>query len=636
MLIAVAITLVMMAAVVTLFANISDSVRNRRATLELSSQLRQVRNMLQQDLAGATCPGVTWQRPESNHGYLEFIEGVYRDTFPSILTDGDPANGELDFDLSMVPRANDGTFVQKNAAGNQVLSTVSGLGDYDDILMFTSRNEHEPYVGRVPKFNNGSPEFDTLESPLAEVIWYAIENPQQDERANGFFGEPGMRTIYRRALLIAPWLTPANPGSPATVSPGVVRLLDPAEYERDEVDEALAALIAFQDQYDLSVRLEWDALALNGSGQWKIVANTLADLTKRENRFGHYQYHPDPTMSSRRYPYAIVSAGTYSETSEPVKFVTDPARPPTFNGMVSATANLLQDPSVSSQYHVASYTVAAASYDPATGTKYATRPFAHVDSGTPAAVDATANVMLNDDGQVVRVVQGPVPLWGKRRGEDVMLSNVLAFDLRVYDPGAPIYQVFEQGVASGAVLEPTDPGWRNYYSATMGTVAPPVQGQPPAGFVGQGAYVDMGYTYNPLQPAQPLAQLSAGAQSWILPWFAMPRALSHVSGTQFSPGYAVYDTWSLSYENNGLDDDGDGVIDQGANGLDDRDFRTNAPINAPDPGDFAINGPDDAGERETAPPYDKPLRGIQVVLRVYERDSRQILQSRVDQHFLTE
>src|SRR2546430_14526712 len=47
MLVAMAITLVMMGAVVTLFANISNSVRNRRATIEMSAQLRHVRNVLQ-------------------------------------------------------------------------------------------------------------------------------------------------------------------------------------------------------------------------------------------------------------------------------------------------------------------------------------------------------------------------------------------------------------------------------------------------------------------------------------------------------------------------------------------------------------------------------------------------------------
>ncbi len=83
MLIAMAITLLMMAAVVTLFANISSSVSKRRATIEMSTQMQQVRAMLQRDLAGATCPAVPWQRPESNHGYIELIEGPQSDANPS-------------------------------------------------------------------------------------------------------------------------------------------------------------------------------------------------------------------------------------------------------------------------------------------------------------------------------------------------------------------------------------------------------------------------------------------------------------------------------------------------------------------------------------------------------------------------
>ena len=39
---------------------------------------------------------------------------------------------------------------------------------------------------------------------------------------------------------------------------------------------------------------------------------------------------------------------------------------------------------------------------------------------------------------------------------------------------------------------------------------------------------------------------------------------------------------------------------------------------------------------ETAPPYDKPLRGVQVLMRVYEPDSRAIRQVRVNQHFMQE
>ena len=78
------------------------------------------------------------------------------------------------------------------------------------------------------------------------------------------------------------------------------------------------------------------------------------------------------------------------------------------------------------------------------------RPFAYVDetSGTLA----TARAMLNDDGEVVRVVHGLVPLSGDRRGEDVMLTDALGFDLRVYDPGALLYGVLDEPRVSTSPL----------------------------------------------------------------------------------------------------------------------------------------------------------------------------------------
>ncbi len=68
--------------------------------------------------------------------------------------------------------------------------------------------------------------------------------------------------------------------------------------------------------------------------------------------------------------------------------------------------------------------------------------------------------MLNDEGEIVRVIHGPVPLSGERRGEDVMLTDALGFDLRVYDPGAPLFAHRE----TDTVLEPTDPAWTTAYT----------------------------------------------------------------------------------------------------------------------------------------------------------------------------
>jgi hypothetical protein len=46
------------------------------------------------------------------------------------------------------------------------------------------------------------------------------------------------------------------------------------------------------------------------------------------------------------------------------------------------------------------------------------------------------------------------------------------------------------------------------------------------------------------------------------------------------------------------------------------------------------NGVDDAGERETQAPYPYPLRSIQVKIRAFEPDSRQIREVTVVQDFM--
>jgi prepilin-type N-terminal cleavage/methylation domain-containing protein len=426
MLVAMAITLVMMAAVVTLFANVSNSVRNRRATIEMTGLLRHVRNTLQQDLQGATCPGVTWQRPDSNHGYIELIEGILSDLNPTILIndlDGD-LQPDLSPSLSTIPRNNigadgaDGTTPDGKISARELEShyknvgsfVPGGLGDHDDVLMFTVRNEHEPFVGRMPtviRTNDTANPFDveeqtpewgyqSIESPLAEVVWFSVENPSESENtnANRFFGEPGMRTIYRRTLLIAPWLNPYsrldNNGQEIPfdhdsgnfqAEPGLLRMLP----DGIAVNQAIAAIIAFQDQYDLSARLEWD----HNIRRWKIMANTLSDLTKRENRFGHYGFFPGNLQ--RVYPFPFISMGRgYSGTKEDVGFVSDPE----VGGSGTAQYEATIDNTVVSSY----------STNTPLGSGFLVRPFAFVkDPPGAGGMPATANAVLNEQGQVVRV-----------------------------------------------------------------------------------------------------------------------------------------------------------------------------------------------------------------------------------------
>ena len=183
MLIAMAITLLMMGAVVNVFANISAGVRDRKAMIELGAQLRNARELLNRDLQGATCNGLTWQRPDEGTGYIEIIEGVRSDFDPSELISA----GAIQND-SLVPNS-------------QIGPDAMALGDWDDVLALTVRSSGEPFRGRGP---GGQ----IVESQLAEVVWFpaGAANSRNDRQPPGPPGEPGMRRIYRRTLLIAPWV----------------------------------------------------------------------------------------------------------------------------------------------------------------------------------------------------------------------------------------------------------------------------------------------------------------------------------------------------------------------------------------------------------------------------------------------
>ncbi len=281
MLVALAVTLVMMAAVVNLFANMSASIRNRRAAIETGSQLRQVRNRLAMDLSGATCRGSTWQDPAENQGYIEIIEGEWTDKNPSNLTDGQTGNNELDYATSLVPSSqafdsDSGIAADGRNLGSGAVTDGRGLGDWDDILSLTTQSEDSPFSGKIPYLNPATNAWETRfdESQLAEVIWFAEQNG-----VGGANGEPGMRRIYRRALLILP----------------NIQLLPLSELVGTSNTEKLND---FNRRFDVSVRIE----------DGRLIGNTLSDLTKRENRFFHNNnvFNP-PGNAVNQYPHAMLT-----------------------------------------------------------------------------------------------------------------------------------------------------------------------------------------------------------------------------------------------------------------------------------------------------------------------------------------
>jgi type II secretory pathway component PulJ len=446
MLVATTLTMMLMFAVAQLFASVGDGIANSRSTLEMTESLRGVASRLREDLQGATVKMNPPRSPETNEGYFEIIEGPIGPVAP-------PSNVAIDTTTS---------------------AADTTVGDFDDILMFTTRSQKVPFVGRVAGAAASSSE--------AEVAWFVRG-----------------RTLYRRVLLVRPDVTPS--GTPA----------------------------GFYANNDLSVR--------NVSGT--LYANSLADLTLRENRFAH---------ATGAYPFdsrgwGVLGLPTLQECSSN-NWNAGAMQP----GAAGLKALLPSPPKVDLWQN----------------------PYPWDDGSGNAVVNTTTGCLLN--------------YQGSRIAEDVILQNVIGFDVKVWDPGAPVFQ----HTATGVTLLPGDAGYKAAFA--------------PANIVGFGAYVDLNYlagsgiNYTPV----------AGAP---LPLFSGPGdSRSGLVGAAPATA-AVYDTWSSSHEagqtgTDGFDNNNDGVVD-------------------------------DPGEWVTAPPYRAPLRGIQVKIRVYEPSSRQIREVTVVQEFVT-
>lgn len=241
-----------------------------------------------------------------------------------------------------------------------------------------------------------------------------------------------------------------------------------------------------------------------------------------------------------------------------------------------------------------------------------------------------------------------------RQGEDVVLRNVISFDLRVFDPDAPI----KKNPAVGIPLGPGDPGYNdpNSYLATYGSG--------PNNRPVRGAYVDLGWDFGrqaaadfvfPIDPSlsnssslgfintfpgrEDRHQLPAaggstnpddsngnarldsltafqglGMQPWNKP-LSYPSSLPSI----LTKPPVSYCTWSTHYESNGLDENSRNGPDEGTNGVDDSS-----------PADGI---PDDPTERETSPPYPVRLRGLEVRIRCIDPTTKQIRQTTIRHAF---
>jgi type II secretory pathway component PulJ len=558
-LVATALSLLMLTGVVMLFARVSESVTAARAMLESTDRLRLTAARLQQDLGGLTVDmSKDWHRPEDNEGYFEYIEGP--------ITQANAATVAVSSDLPGTP-------------GDTT------VGDFDDILMFTTRSTGQPFVGKCGAGN-------TTTSDVAEVAWFVRG-----------------RTLYRRVLLVAPGLSgtlglPSADGFYATYDLSVRSGATGPAWQPSQA-YSLGAVVTPSLPNGHSyvcttagtsgvTQPTWPttsgSMVSDGTPPtavlWTehstVLLNSLGDLTNRQNRFAHgnatFPYDigawawgagPSwapthvyslgaivmPTSPNGRC-YVCIAAGTSSST-EPTPW------PTTGRTVTDGTVTWLDHPFVTlPTLRECSWGGWVAGNQPSLSPTLTVLNLDFWGSDPARRLADTTFLASGSDGA--------------RIADDVILTNVIGFDVKAWDPtangGAGAYVDLGNGSGSGQ-------------------------------FTGTGQTV--GYTWN--------------GTSWD------PKVLR-----------SVYDTWSNAYETVGTSSYdqqalsmGDGTTATRAgralNGMDDYIVETTA----------AKNGVvDDSPENLTAPPYPVPLRGIQVKIRIFEPDSRQVREVTVVQDFL--
>ena len=492
------------------------------------------------------------------------LAGVTARTVPPL----DPEAGEGYFELIEGP-LNDFTTV----TGNPINLANSGTGtrsvpleatDVDDVLLFTTRSTDPLFQGRYTVCDAaGNPHGQrTIESPVAEVAWFLRPTPDS--------AGPVSYTLHRKQLLVVGYvgIDPFVAGN--SVCTPQTKIAAGAQVPPNTVAMPHESFpwTQFFNRYDISARFERNPGVFipnrtDTVSPGRLIPNTLADLTRRESRFMHNVV-------------GDTSGGRFSR---------DSAGGPNYGS---------------------GFCVAWEDHN--------------FDGNLQAAEDAQlppapGGGLLDSGHQDPNAIPDGLVYTGNRLGEDVILTNVIAFDVRVFDPEAPI------PLASGAAtaVVPGDPGYAVAYIAAAGA-------NPPA--FAYGAYVDLGNGTMVPASQRPVSRFSG---------FGQPRSALRGAAARAR----VWDTWSTHYETNGRNDDGwlgDTVLDQGANGLDDngngRVDETDPSVDLNGDGDFADAG-EDPGETETQPPYPYPLRGIEVRIRCYEPSSRQVRQVTVRHTFVS-
>jgi hypothetical protein len=628
---ATTLSLLLLGVVVQMFGKVGRTITESRSMLESADRLRSVATLMQKDLEGITVkPGPqgiqTPMRPEDGPGYLEIIEGSIMATrsgvHPNILhnTTNPPPPTPYGVPVNREQSAGSANQVRFKENGQTVtLDVDTSVGDYDDVLLMTTRSKDKPFIGR----SGGG----TIQSDVAEVVWFIRG-----------------RKLYRRVLLVAPEAVPG------------------------------AAPAGFYANYDISVHYDFQ--------RSNLVGNTLSDLTRRECRYGHPIYWDPNTSTPILFPcdvrdwgqlrlptlletsFITIPGGSVSgwpaayfpggvqpaavqnslvswdaTTHRPGLVIPPPSSPNTSPPTTDFWRNLpIRDPEYLIRNNVTSANAAHPNNPQNVDVRYSNPTYMLYDASYVSGDPARADMLVNS----------------LRYSDDVVLDNVIGFDVKVWDPGAPLFYV-----QNNLILDPNNlPAGANPQVVSMNDIPyslnelnMDIKGHLNWA-VGAGAYVDLGYAtrFWRVNGNDVTANNETVPTTMLFGDIGAPASGLSAADYNLTNGHfftnllkgRVYDTWSTHYENtlynpfcdlrtatpNQPDSSRPDLFPgKGTNGFDD-------PVLQQD-GSLKTNGTvDDAAEQHVPPPYSAPLRGIQIKIRVFDPDSRQVLERTIVQDFM--
>ncbi|MDD3590085.1 MAG: hypothetical protein PHO46_07415 [Thermoguttaceae bacterium] len=578
----VTLALMLMYSVARIYSRVGGEMNETMSTMGMTNALRNAKDRLVEDLNGLTVSPEPPSNSRLNEGYLCYIEGM-GGPFNRIA-----ANGGKPFSTSAIALDSE----RFDAYNNADFNSDNTVGDLDDIISFTSKAPAgQPFRGRYVKpvydaaGNLVDGEVAVFESQYAEIVWFVRGT-----------------TLYRRVLpIMSDHELQASFAALQMAAAGTDATLGGVAYEN------VRKGFGFYYLYDVSVHM-----GENGY----LVANSLGDLSNRKNRYFYWNScgthaHPDNAavtinpleIHGSQAAWYWLRMATLQESAAPnfragAPFgehskARDPLLLPPGSLYETAARQLYGDPA---QFSIADRVVDFwegsgqeltfinnAGSSPLTGGSYpaATLPILNqpfIDYWNSPNVWDEDNDETGDLGNTTKDLKSNANSE-KIFTQDVILTNVLSFNVKVWDKNCNAY------VDLGAC--------DNQYDADGNFV----MHNDPNDFRSYGRYGDRPYTI-PYSPTEQLYDLDH-----IFPWLP-----------------CVYDTWSEQYQRDLC------LCKELGNHLNlYLNPTTPVPLSTGTVSDIPAEGKIASSQlKDYPPPYDQRADSIQIEMRVFDPRSKRI------------